>query len=156
MNAAIAIRHGELRDRAFVLDLGRRTVETSVSPLRSTTLPIVELAFERLAEYVFDQPHVVLIAHACERSVGFLLLLDSLPDEVTMAPQGFVAYMAVEADVRRSGVGRALIGAAEREARERGLPHLSLMVTEGNAEAAGLYAQVGFKTERRLLTKTLA
>ena len=124
--------------------------------MRSTTLPIVELAFERLAEYVFDQPHVVLIARDGERSVGFLLLLDSLPDEVTMAPQGFVAYMAVEPDVRRRGVGRALIEAAEREARERGLPHLSLMVTEGNAEAVGLYEKAGFQTERRLLTKTLA
>ncbi len=155
MNAAIAIRHGEHADREYVYDLGRRTVDSSVSPLRETTLAIVELAFERLAEYVFDQSHLVLLAHDGERNLGFLLLLDSLPDEVTAAPQAFVAYMAVEPAARRGGVGRALIDAAESVARERGLPHLSLMVTDANQAAVDLYASVGFHTERRLLTKVL-
>ena len=155
MNAAIAIRRGDHRDRAFVLDLGRRTVDSSVSPLRETIAPIVELAFERLAEYVFDQSHVIVIAHDGERDYGFLLLLDSLPDEVSAAPQAFVAYMAVEPEARRRGVGRALMDEAEVIARERGLPHLSLMVTEANAAALALYTRAGFQTERRLLTKVL-
>ena len=156
MKAAIAIRHGERGDREYVYDLGRRTVDSSVSPLRETTMPIVELAFERLAEYVFDQSHVTLLAHDGDRNLGFLLLLDQLPDEVTAAPQAFVAYMAVEPSARRGGVGRALIAAAEILARERGLPHLSLMVTDANAAAIDLYTNAGFQTERRLLTKVLA
>jgi len=64
--------------------------------------------------------------------------------------------MAVEPSARRSGVGRALIAAAEVVARERGLPHLSLMVTDANAAAVDLYTNAGFQTERRLLTKVLA
>jgi ribosomal protein S18 acetylase RimI-like enzyme len=87
--------------------------------------------------------------------VGFVLMLTDLPDEVTGSAQGFVAYMAVEPDERRHGVGKALLAAAEDAARARGLPFVSLMVTESNASARELYAQAGYVTERRLLCKAL-
>jgi ribosomal protein S18 acetylase RimI-like enzyme len=70
-------------------------------------------------------------------------------------PQGFIAYMAVEAHARRQGVGAHLLAAAEDAARVRGLPYLALMVTEDNESARELYAQAGFMTERRLLCKPL-
>ena len=82
-------------------------------------------------------------------------MLDTLDDEVSGLPQGFIAYMAVEPSARRTGVARALLAAAEARARERGLPHIALMVTEDNAPARELYAQAGYRTERRLLCKTL-
>jgi ribosomal protein S18 acetylase RimI-like enzyme len=82
-------------------------------------------------------------------------MLTDLPDEVTGSEQGFVAYMAVEPDARRHGVGKALLTAAEDAARARGLPFVSLMVTESNASARELYAQAGYVTERRLLCKAL-
>ena len=40
-------------------------------------------------------------------------------------------------------------------ARRRGLPYLSLMVTEDNVPARELYTAAGFTTERRMMTKTL-
>ena len=82
-------------------------------------------------------------------------MLDDLPDEVTLLPQAFVAYMAVEPGVRRDGVGTALLAAAEDEARRRGLPYMALMVTEENAAARRLYERGGYRTERRLLCKPL-
>ncbi len=148
---------GESRaaDRAFVKALGRRCAMSSVGSLRLASEPAVRAAFDRLCEVVEDQSHVTLIAQRAERRVGFLMLLDELPDEVTALPQGFVAYMAVEPECRGFGVGAALLAAAEDEARRRGLPYMALMVSEENAGARRLYERGGYRTERRLLCKPL-
>jgi ribosomal protein S18 acetylase RimI-like enzyme len=112
-------------------------------------------SFERLLEIVERESHVALIAEEDERALGFLLMLDRMPDEVTGEAQAFVAYMAVEPSKRRNGIGRALLTAAEDEARRLGLPYITLMVTEENAAARALYEGAGFGTERRLLCKPL-
>lgn len=150
------LRHGTRRDHAFVLDLGRRTAADSVSALRDAPREQIETSYERLVEFVTDRSHVLLIAESdLEGPLGFLLMLDDVPDEVTGLPQAFVAYMAVEPEVRRRGVAARLLGAAEDAAHVRGLPNLALMVTEDNVAARELYAQAGFATERRLLCKRL-
>jgi ribosomal protein S18 acetylase RimI-like enzyme len=143
------------QDRNFIKALGRRSVMSSVGDLRPATESAAITAFERLVDLIDSQSHVTLIAQDRERRVGFLLLLDRLPDEVTLLDQAFVAYMAVEPDVRRNGVGAALLAAAEGEARKRGLPHVALMVTEENEAARVLYERAGYRTERRLLCKPL-
>ncbi len=148
-------RESAASDRAFVRELGRRCAMSSVGSLRLASEPTVQAAFDRLCDTVFDQSHVAFIAQREERRVGFLLLLDELPDEVTALPQGFVAYMAVEPECRGAGVGAALLATAEDEARRRGLPYMALMVTEENAAARRLYERGGYRTERRLLCKPL-
>jgi GNAT superfamily N-acetyltransferase len=152
---AFAIRTGTVRDRDYIADLGRRVAWTSVSSQRIAPLPLVEAAYEQFVEYVIGRDHDVLIAEADGRPAGFALLLYDLPDEVTLTEQAFLAYMAVEPDRWRQGVGRALLEHVEAAARRRGLPYLSLMVTEDNAGARELYAGAGFTTERRMMTKTL-
>ena len=152
----IALRAGGANDRAFVLDLGRRTAIDSVSATRDAPLAMVEFSYERLVDFVFDRSYVLVIAeNALEGPRGFLMMLDDMPDEVSGLPQGFVAYMAVEPDARRQGVAKRLLAAAEDAARVRGLPFMALMVTEENAAARELYAQAGYATERRLLCKPL-
>jgi ribosomal protein S18 acetylase RimI-like enzyme len=154
--AVAAARGGEAAaDRAFVKALGRRCVMASVATIRPTSEANAREAFDRLCEIVESQSHAALIARRGGERVGFLLLLDELPDEVTLLPQGFVAYMAVEPGAQRTGVGAALLAAAENEARRRGLPYISLMVTEENEPARRLYERAGFRTERRLLCKPL-
>lgn len=152
----LTLRAGALADRAFVLDLGRRTALDSMSAMRFAPAPVIEANFERLVAFAFDGSYVLLVAeHEFDGPLGFCLMLDTLPDEVSGLPQGFVAYMAVEPDARRRGIARALLDAAESAARDRGLPHVALMVTENNVAARELYAQSGYVTERRLLCKTL-
>ncbi|MGA8099665.1 MAG: GNAT family N-acetyltransferase [Candidatus Cybelea sp.] len=157
----IEVRRAERRgaraaaDRAFVKDLGRRCVMSSVGSLRPAPGANAREAFDRLCEVVESQSHVTLIASRNGEPVGFLLLLDNLPDEVTLLPQAFVAYMAVEPSSRKAGVGAALLAAAEDEARRRGLPYMALMVTDENAPALGLYERSGYRAERRLLCKPL-
>ena len=156
MNATVAIRRGERSDRPFVLELGSRVAATSVSSLRAALLPLVESAFRTLAEYVWSRDHDTFIAEEGGKPVGFVLVVHDLPDEVSLTDQVFVAYMAVVPEAQRRGVGRALLGAVERLAKERGVDYISLMVTEENAPALGLYAAAGFTTERRMLTKRVA
>jgi ribosomal protein S18 acetylase RimI-like enzyme len=153
---AIVLRRGSPADRAFVLDLGSRTTADSVSALRGAPAPVVRASYEQLVSFAFERSHVLVVAESpLEGPLGFVLMLDDLPDEVTSLPQGFIAYMAVEPEARRHGIGAMLLGAAEDEARARGLPVVALMVTEENAAARELYAQAGYLTERRLLCKTL-
>jgi GNAT superfamily N-acetyltransferase len=155
MTGAVALRPGTLRDRAFVVDLGRRVSPSSVSSLRTAFAPMVEAAYERLVDYVLAREHDVLIADVDGVPVGFALLIYDLPDEITLAEQAFVAYMAVEPVWQRRNIGRLLLRSIEDAARSRGLPYLSLMVTEDNVAARELYAGSGFFTERRLMTKAL-
>ncbi|MBD5656371.1 MAG: GNAT family N-acetyltransferase [Candidatus Eremiobacteraeota bacterium] len=156
MQASIVLRHGGESDRAFVLDLGHRTALDSVSTLRTPPQGLLDLSYDRLIDFAFERSYVLVIAEtALEGPLGFLLMLDDVPDEVTALPQGFIAYMAVEPDARRRGVAALLLGAAEDAARGRGLPFMALMVTEDNVAARELYAQAGYATERRLLCKTL-
>jgi ribosomal protein S18 acetylase RimI-like enzyme len=155
MNATVAIRRAERSDRGFVLDLGARVADSSDSSLRTVLLPLVESAFRTLTEYVWSRDHDTLIAEEAGRPVGFALVLHDLPDEVSLTDQVFIAYMAVEPAARRRGIGQALLDAVERLAKERGVDYVSLMVTEENAGALGLYAGAGFVTERRMLTKRL-
>lgn len=151
----VTIRRGTAADLAFTLDLGGRTIADSISELRPASVEAVGANYRRLIEYVLAQSHVVLIAESPAERIGFLIMLDGLPDEVTGSPQAFVAYMAVEPHARKLGVGGRLLAAADDAARERGLPSITLMVTENNAEARSLYARHGFVTERRLLCKPL-
>ena len=155
MTAAIAIRRGTVHDRGFVIDLGRRVADTSVSSLRATLDPLVDTAYERLAEYVWSRDHTMLIATSGEELAGFALALHDLPDEVTLTEQTFLAYMAVEPAFRRAGVGRALLAEVESIAARRGFAYVSLMVTEENAAARALYDEAGFVTERRMMTKAI-
>ncbi len=155
MNREFAIREGRVDDRAFVRDLGKRTMGDSVAHFRYANDSMLSASYDGLLDFVFDQPHVLYVAECGGERAGFVLMLDTMPDEVTRMPQGFIAYMAVEPADRRCGIGRRLLTAAEDEARRRRLPYLGLMVTEDNAAARALYERAGYLTERRLLCKPL-
>ncbi|HEY9181419.1 MAG TPA: GNAT family N-acetyltransferase [Candidatus Baltobacteraceae bacterium] len=151
----VVIRHGRSEDRAFVTDLGKRTMGDSVPKFRYVNEAMLEASYDGLLDFVFRQSHVLLVADDTGKRVGFVLMLDSMPDEVTRMPQGFIAYMAVEPSHRGRGIGSRLLAAAEDEARRRGLPYMGLMVTEDNAAARALYGRAGYFTERQLLCKPL-
>jgi ribosomal protein S18 acetylase RimI-like enzyme len=151
----LLIRDAAAADWRFIEVLGKRTVMDSVSTLRRPDPAAVIENFDRLIEVVTSRRHLALIAEADGHAAGFILMLDSLPDEVTGDDQAFVAYMAVEPSLRGTGIGAALLSRAEDEARRRGAPYMSLMVTEENAPARALYERAGYVVERRLLCKTL-
>jgi ribosomal protein S18 acetylase RimI-like enzyme len=155
MNATVAIRRATTADRAFVRDLGRRVSSTSVSTLRPGDPVLVAEAYERLVDYVITRDHAIFIAHEDDVPLGFVMVVFDLPEEVTLTDQAFIAYTAVEPAHARRGIGRALLDAVEALARERNIPHVSLIVTDENVAARALYERAGFATERRLMTKAL-
>jgi ribosomal protein S18 acetylase RimI-like enzyme len=151
----LSIRPAAERDQAFIENLGKRTVMDSVSALRHPVVEDVVENFGRLLRVVARREHKTLVAEVDGKPAGFLIMLDSLPDEVTGGDQAFIAYMAVEREHRGGGVGAALLQEAEDEARAMGAPYISLMVTEENDPARALYERAGYLTERRLLCKML-
>ncbi|WP_228386832.1 GNAT family acetyltransferase [Ornithinicoccus halotolerans] len=58
--------------------------------------------------------------------------------------RGWVYYLAVAPGARRRGTGRALMAAAEQWLRRRGAPKVQLMVRDGNEQAHGFYAALGY------------
>lgn len=71
----------------------------------------------------------------------------------------FLEDLFVREDVRRSGLGSALVAAALERARERGCARIELDVNEGNPAALALYEKHGFSAAaepgagRRLLLR---
>ena len=61
--------------------------------------------------------------------------------------RGWVYYLAVDPEQRRSGLGRALMQAAEAWLAACGAPKIQLMVRADNAEAMGFYAALGLETQ---------
>lgn len=60
--------------------------------------------------------------------------------------RGWVYYLAVAADVRHRGTGRALMAAAEEWLRDRDVPAMNLMVRAENTEALTFYDRLGYET----------
>ncbi len=90
--------------------------------------------------------------------VGFVrVIYVQTPDGGVLLPRRFalVDELVVTAAQRRTGVGTALLGAAEGWARERGLPALEVTVWEFNEPARELYAAEGFEPVRQYFRKPL-
>jgi hypothetical protein len=71
--------------------------------------------------------------------------------------RGWIYHLAVDAMLRRHGIGRALVEAAERELAARGCPKVNLQVLVSNREVVGFWEGLGWTAEERVsMGKTLA
>jgi ribosomal protein S18 acetylase RimI-like enzyme len=153
---APTVRLATAADREFVDTTGTESAHSSVSPIRPASAHAAADAFLRAAQFCAERDDgVTLIAERDGVRAGFVMLLFDLIEDVTLQRQAFIVYMAVAPAHRRHGVARALLAAAEEEARARGASHLSLMVTQSNAPARMLYERAGFVDERAQMTKPL-
>jgi len=135
--------------------MGRRDVHS----------PLIEPA---IAE---DEAAVVALWHACgltrpwnDPHADFALALSGAASTIFVARgegmiegsvmvgfdghRGWVYYLAVSTDQRRTGLGRALMAAAEDWLRARGAPKLQLMVREDNAAALDFYQALGLERQK--------
>lgn len=84
----------------------------------------------------------------------FLVLEGDLPRGIATCFGGFSTFAArplmnisdfyIDPEFRGRGLGRSLLAAIEREARERGCCKLTLEVQENNSRARSIYRQFGF------------
>lgn len=58
--------------------------------------------------------------------------------------RGWINYLAVDPEVRRQGLGRRLMDAAESRLLELGCPKINLQVRSSNAEVLAFYDRIGF------------
>jgi ribosomal-protein-alanine N-acetyltransferase len=78
-----------------------------------------------------------LVAETNEGVVGYVVALDA-------ADEGEILNLAVAADGRRLGIGRALVEAVLTALAERGVQVVYLEVRESNTAARALYGAHGF------------
>jgi ribosomal protein S18 acetylase RimI-like enzyme len=138
-----------------------RLLERSVDePGNSSSSEVVTVA--ELDERVVGALAAFPVGEAASRSRAFLRLsLRSTPPwrwlgvvwlfwagaHATPSPPEETLYvdaLAVDAGARRRGAARALLAEAERQARERGLPAVSLDTALNNKAARSLYLSAGF------------
>jgi ribosomal protein S18 acetylase RimI-like enzyme len=62
--------------------------------------------------------------------------------------RGWVYYLAVAPEMRRAGLGRAMMDGAEAWLRARGAPKLQLMIREDNEDALGFYQALGLERQK--------
>jgi len=90
------------------------------------------------AEYIGDPDRTAFLAYAGEECVGQIVL------RADWNRYAFIEDICVAARARRRGTGSALIGRAEKWAREKGLCGLALETQDDNLSACRFYAACGF------------
>ena len=97
-----------------------------------------------------------LVAERDGQLLGFLFVVvekDAIFVREELREHAQVAEFFVCEAERGSGVGKALLGAAERFTAARGLTRLSVSVLSGNQGALAAYARLGFTAYSLELTK---
>jgi RimJ/RimL family protein N-acetyltransferase len=132
--------------RARVDDAGEaaRTVAAVAEEDSIATQPPVDVdqRAERFREIIErgDPAGVWILEDDKGRQVGHIAVEQSVPGVLTIG-------MAILAQARGQGGGRALLGAAQGHARSVGAHKISLEVWTDNARAISLYASAGFEVE---------
>lgn len=88
------------------------------------------------------------------RRLGYVHVREGM-DEIANEKCGYIALLAVGAEVEGEGVGQSLLEEAEKWTRETGLRRLSLDVFASNLRGQRFYEKAGFRPETIRLIKKL-
>ena len=113
-----------------------------------------EAAAAHIARYRDDPASRLQVADTANGLVGLVAthIVPRLDDDRFSCR---ITDIVVSASCRRSGIGSALMAAAEAEARRHGATRLDLSSGEWRADAYAFYARMGFETPSRGFTKRL-
>ena len=128
------IREARAADEPALRRLDRATWSTIASPAPP---PPPDQPFE---------PDGVLVAELADGIAGYVKIGQALPIAASRHVLE-IKGLSVAAEHRRRGVGRALVHAALRAAREAGGRRLTLRVLSHNTDARALYTAAGFEIE---------
>ncbi len=114
-----------------------------------------EAAAARIARFSSEPASRLQVADTPNRLVGLVAthIVPRLDDDRVSCR---ITDIVVSASHRRSGIGSALIAAAEDEARRTGAPRLDLSSGEWRTDAFAFYTRLGFEMRSRGFTKRLA
>ncbi len=108
---------------------------------------------ESLPDGVDSAGQILRTAWAGGDAVGTIWLE---PFDGATGPYAFVSDLLVHPQYRRRGYGRAIMLAAERECRERGIVVLCLSVFGFNTGARSLYEQIGYEITEQMVWRDLS
>ena len=156
----LTIRPYEHRDadacRACVVELqnAERQIDSRLRDGDGMADEYLRLMHERCRNYA----GTILVAEHSDAIVGLIMVLTHVPFESLDEPPGdyaLVAELVVRADCRGRGIGRTLLEAGERHAREAGAIELRIRVLSENEPARQLYLREGFAPYSETLAKPL-
>ena len=133
-----------------------------IDVLHSRNLPQVFRRLNRddtlrqLENAALDPKMVILVAEHAENIAGFVRMkMSETPDYPVFIPRRYAKIndFGVRESFQRRGVGRALMQAAEKWARDHGAQDIELDVWEFNRAAMNFYLEMGFSGIRRTLWK---
>jgi ribosomal protein S18 acetylase RimI-like enzyme len=153
----IRIRRARPDDAGWIVALAPRLHEFGPPAWREVDSMNAAVQADLTRELANPGPGAAILA--AEDSGGTPLGFISLKtdrDYFTGVPVGHVSDLVVARAGEGRGVGRALLEAAERWAREAEYPWLTLHVFEDNSRARRLYEQAGYVVEWIRMLKPLA
>jgi len=110
-----------------------------IVPIRSS-----RAFFQDFLRSVGGEIDSVLVAVDGRRIVGYVT-------PVQDKQEGWIGGIGVMPEHRNRGLGTALMAAAEKSLKERGVTEVNLEVIEGNLRAQRLYERLGYRQVRKLL-----
>lgn len=154
---AVTVRHATPGDAPFISGLAAALAEVSRLPwLPPQATDQFAAAGCRQAVAAIGQPgHLVLIAAGGSGSQLGFLHATTEESVLTGEQVGYISAVAVTAPARGAGVGRNLMLAAERWARQQDCALLTLEVFAQNTSARRAYARLGYQEQTLKLAKPL-
>jgi ribosomal protein S18 acetylase RimI-like enzyme len=113
---------------------------------------------EYLLGVLADESYGLFVAEGEGKILGFVqITIRDTPPIPLLVPRRVAAVenLAVREDVRRAGIGRALMRRAQRWAEELGAAEIELNVYEFNQAAIDFYHSLGYATSSRRMGKRL-
>ncbi|MDH3688763.1 MAG: GNAT family N-acetyltransferase [Gammaproteobacteria bacterium] len=103
-----------------------------------------------------EAPHChVLVAVADANQIVGTVMLRIGPELLNREPSSHIEVLVVTAEAEGTGVGQALMVAAERVSREHGARTVTLHVFEQNWRARSVYQRLGYSSEIMRFIKVL-
>ena len=151
------IRPATLDDMESLLVLQREVHDLHVAaePHRYRQ-PTAQEVRRRFIELLDSEHTEIVVAEAEDQIVGYMVARYEHRDGHAMCPSRafiLVDALAVASNARRRGVGRRLMDAASDHARALDCEGVELDVRAFNHEALAFYEALGFKTEKRRMSR---
>jgi ribosomal protein S18 acetylase RimI-like enzyme len=132
-----------------VRDLSRETIRYFVADVDSEVAGSARLA---IGQQRGDGLGAIARAVGWRRAIRGAIVLGLLVHTRLADDEGYIEELAVRTDLRRGGIGRALLQACEETATAAGKLRVTLWVAAHNYAAVALYRSTGYRVTRRRRT----
>ncbi|MGX1197186.1 GNAT family N-acetyltransferase [Parvibaculum sp. MBR-TMA-1.3b-4.2] len=147
-------------DKAAALSfiMGSQRYEHEVEPNRRLDPAVADEYFAELVEELAQKQGRAFVAERDGEVIGWgVLVVEEAPLFVTEEERtyAYITELYVNEAARGLGVGRALIGACEDEARRRGLRQIMIGALSANSRTMDIYGRAGYRPYTAELRKYL-